>query len=345
MQFGLPAHGDCTQRLRDRAVTQVREWIEMWGIQSEGTLLQIVAGMLSMKILFIREDSDLHRYAEELGAAWPELGAQLRIEFLRSDTMGLLLAHPSPAPGAHRNYAFVDARGDRSVRAYFTAWHEVAHLLLHPPQLAFSGFRRVSGDGKMRDPVEALVDQVAGELAFYEPFVKPALSSELARGGLLTLEGVDRIGGAVAPEASFSATAHALVRMVETPVAFLIADMRLKPTEERALVQSQLSLIEGPVPQERLRVVSTFPNETARAVGFQVFQHMRVPPGSVVMQAFERPELGTVTGDESQADWESGGRALAPLALRVEARRFSSVVYALVHCTSPRFTERPKQLL
>ena len=332
-QLGLETRGDCAKRLREHAVARVCGWIEAMGIKTEGTLLQITASMLSLKILFIETDDDIRRYAEEYRKDWPELGAQLRSEFLRADTMGLLLAHPAPEPGAHSRFAFIDARGDRSARAYFTAWHEIAHLLVHPPQLSFSGFRRVSTGSEAKDSVEALVDQIAGELAFYAPFVEPALAAELEQEGHLTLDGIARIGGAVAPEASFSATAHALVRMINVPAVFLVADMRLKPTEVRRLAGDQLTLIPGPAPREKLRVVSAFPNDTARTAGFHIFQNMRVPAASVVAEVYANAEVGTAVGEEDQADWESGGRHLPPLGLHVEARKFGSVAYALVQCT------------
>lgn len=332
-QFGLDTRGDCVKRLRSLALSKVRKVIDALPVDSTATLLQVVAGIVSVKVLFIHSDDDIRRYGAEYKDEWPELGGQLRHEFIKRDTLGLVLAHPAPRLEAHRNVAFIDARGDRRVRAYFTAWHEIAHLLLKPPQLAFSGFRRVSDDfASAKDPIEALVDQVAGELAFYEPIVRPELERELENAGRLTLDGIRRVYAAVAPEASFSSAAHALVRMSDDPMAFLVADMQLKPTEVRSLRSPQLSFIDAPGPKEKLRVATVFPNDQASAAGFKIFQHMRVPSESVIAQVYSENRVGSVWAYEDQGAWESGGRYLPGLPLQVEARMFGSVVYALLHC-------------
>ncbi len=79
--------------------------------------------------------------------------------------------------GGRRYLTIIDARGSRAARAYFTAWHEVAHLLLCPPkQMILEGFRRTPTDPlKRKDPLESAVDHIAGLLAFWEPLFKPAL--------------------------------------------------------------------------------------------------------------------------------------------------------------------------
>jgi hypothetical protein len=332
-QLGLDTRGNCVKRLRDYAVAKVHGLVEALPVDSTETLLHLVAGIVSVKVLFIHSDEEARRFGEVYREEWPELAGQLRREFLQSDTLGLVLTHPAPKHGAHRNVAFIDARGDRHVRAYFTAWHEISHLLLEPDQLALAGFRRVDlSHARLKDPVEALVDQVAGELAFYDPFVRPAFESEVECVGTLTLDGVSRIAAAVAPEASFSSAAFALVRMAREPMAFLVADMRLKPTEARRLNSGQLTFLDARRPQEKLRVISVYPNDRATDAGFKIFQHFRVPPESVISRVYHEGLKGSGWAEENQATWESGGRYLGLLPLRVEARRFGSVVYALMSC-------------
>lgn len=329
-ELGLDPRGNCRQRLVNYALERVHEIGALIPSETASTLLQVVAGMVSVRVLFIKEDSDLDRYGREYQTGWPELPGQLRAEFLVADTLGLVLAHPAPAHGAHRNLAFIDARGERSVRAYFTAWHEIAHLLL-APQLSFSGFRRVDVAAlEKKDPLESLVDEVAGELAFYKPFVGPALDAEIARTGCLTLDGVSRVRDEVAPEASFSAAAHAFIRMVADPMAFVVAEERLKPTEIRRLSSPQLSIVPTPRPTKKLRVASAYPNELARTQGFRIFRNMRVPPDSGIAMAAKDDTGTTTTNVEDQSRWGSGGRSLPSGSLRIEARKFGEVTYALV---------------
>lgn len=334
-ELKLDWRGDCAKRLKDYAVDKVKRWTELLPVRSADTLLELAASMLSLKLLYIGSDEDLRRYADEHGAAWPQLGAHLVAEFVHSDTMGFLLAHPSPEPGSPRYYAFIDRRGDRAVRAYFTAWHEVAHRLLQPEQLAFTGFRRVTASlVGTKDPIEALVDQVAGELAFFAPLAMPEVARELSSGSYVSLDGVQRIRDAVAPEASFSATAHALVRLVDQPLAFVVAEERLKPTEARSLGGDQLQLIDAPAPEPKLRMASVFSNDAARAAGFRIFQNMRVPDSSVIGDVYYERVQGTIMRTEEQSDWESSGKQLPPLRVRVEARKFGPVAYALLSYSS-----------
>ncbi|MEQ8330416.1 MAG: hypothetical protein RH859_08155 [Longimicrobiales bacterium] len=334
-QLGLDSRGDCVTRLREHALSQVIGPVEALGVNSSQTLLDVVAGLQSVKVLFIEADEDIPRLGEEYERDWPELVGQLRHEFLDRDTMGLVVAHPNPLAEAHRYLAFIDSRGDRAVRAYFTAWHEIAHLLLQPSQLSFSGFRRVTTNLlTAKDPLEALVDQVAGELAFFGPLVRPTLDDELRRTGRLTMNGIERVRTAVTPKASLSSCVHALTRMVESPTAFLVAGMKLKPSEARAMSSGQLTLIDPARPVERLRVISAFPNAAAKDAGFAIFPHMRVPPDSKVTRVFrgESDEEGVAAEDQKM--WESGGRYLDPLSLRVEGRRLGDVVYALMNCST-----------
>lgn len=330
-ELGLEWRGDCTTRLREYAVAKVKEWTGLLPVRSADTLLEMAASMLSLRLLYIDSDADLSRFAEEHRAAWPNLRAQLRAEFVDSDTMGFLLSHPAPSPGGPQYYAFIDRRGDRAVRAYFTAWHEVAHRLLQPQQLAFSGFRRVEGgSGVAKDPIEALVDQVAGELAFFAPLAKPEVARELEGAKRLTLNGVDRIRAAVAPEASFSATAFALVRLIKEPLSFVVAEERLKPTEERGLAGDQLHLIEAAPPEAKLRAATVFSNDAARAAGVKLFQNIRIPHCSVISAVYRGEISGIGTSMEDQGDWETSGKHLPNLRIHVEARVFGPVVYALI---------------
>jgi hypothetical protein len=115
-------------------------------------------------------------------------------------------------------------------------------------------------------------------------------------------------------------------------MAFVVADMHLKPLEARAVASSQLALIEGAVPEEKLRLVSVFPNEQATAAGFAMFRHMRVPAESAIAQVYSDSVLGSGFRGEDQNDWESGGYPLTSLALQIEARKYGSVVYALITC-------------
>lgn len=367
-QLGLDTRGNVARRLRDHALGQVREWSEALPVESVAALQKLVAGMLSLSISLFRNDADILSAARRIGGVWPGLEKQLRTDFLESDTLGLVMAHPAPEPGAHRYHAFIDARGDRSRMAYFTAWHEVAHLLLHPRQLELPGFRRVTAPLEQpRDPVEVLVDDVAGELAFWEPFAAPALEREIREHGRLTLDGVQRVRDAVAPEGSIIAAARALLRMSGAPMAFCVAqpvegegegrgaDPAAREPRGRAKAPGSRANGRTPdatrsrehvaadgqgefdlEPRPELRIVSAWANERATRRGFRIVPGSAVPSRSAIAEAFAGPDGAAAAANEDQAGWAREATTYPRLAMRVDAGRFGPVAYALVICGAGR---------
>jgi hypothetical protein len=65
------------------------------------------------------------------------------------------------------------------------------------------------------------MDAIASELAFYEPFLEPALQEVLAHANWLTFEMIESIIERVFPEASFQATLFASMRVLPTPMVYL----------------------------------------------------------------------------------------------------------------------------
>jgi hypothetical protein len=140
--LGLSTNGDCAARLREHALARVRAIAADWRVASLRELQMLVANSLSVCLEYLHSDGDVAATARAHAAFSPHLTHALNAEFLTGDTEGLLIPHPYPQPGDLRYLAVVDQRGSRLVRGYFTAWHELAHLLVSPPQLVFEGFRR-----------------------------------------------------------------------------------------------------------------------------------------------------------------------------------------------------------
>jgi hypothetical protein len=139
----IPDDGDCLRELRDHAIASVQKMLTEWSVETIGDLRSLVADKLSVKIESIGEDQDTERLAEKYGQVMSGFRHLLRAEFIKGDTEGLLIDNPKPGKGGRDYLVIVDARGPRKTRAYFTAWHELAHLLLYPrKQAVFAGFRR-----------------------------------------------------------------------------------------------------------------------------------------------------------------------------------------------------------
>jgi Zn-dependent peptidase ImmA (M78 family) len=60
--------------------------------------------------------------------------------------------------------SIIDCRGNKSVRAYFTKWHEIAHLMTQTQQMRFA-FRRTHSSDQNPDE-ERLMDAIAGRFGF-----------------------------------------------------------------------------------------------------------------------------------------------------------------------------------
>lgn len=338
--LGLPGRGDVLPQLRKLAIDRIDRIVSEWAerIPTLDDLLRIVASRLSVCIERITEDRDVARIAQTRSAYVARLGALLRCEFIAGKTEGLLIEHQDPRPGDRRYLVVIDARGERAVRAFFTTWHEVAHVITTPPQLELKLLRRtLNEDGRPKDPTESAVDYVAGAIAFYQPIFGPALNRALRECCGLTFEAVERARHAVAPNASTFAACVAAVRSVEEPACFVRAEARLKPAEQRRLRSAQFTLgapFEEATPKAKLRLVDVVANDAARSVGLRLHEHLRVPPTSVLS---DLQDLGTASercGSEDQRQWETSAHgSLEPLPLLVNAVRRGTSVYGLIRCS------------
>ena len=311
----IPDEGDCLRELRDHAIGSVQKMLTEWSVETIGDLRSLVADKLSVKIESIGEDQDTERLAEKYGQVMSGFRHLLRAEFIKGDTEGLLIDNPKPGKGGRDYLVIVDARGPRKTRAYFTAWHELAHLLLYPrKQAVFEGFRRTpTPEAKLKDPVESAVDHIAGLLAFWEPLFRPALLD--AASGDLSLLAIERACIEVAPGASLQSACLAAVRIWKEPAAFVTAAVSAKS--------------DGTSPS--LRVQSIVANDAARKIGCKVRRQMRIPPASAISKAFGDVFARRYCGMEDQADWEvSGQGSLTALDWQVEAVRRGPLVYSLL---------------
>ncbi len=332
--LGLGRRGNCLEGIRKYAHQKVQELVSRFPIDTFDSFLLLISSALGVQIEFITQDEDIDRLALKHAAISPTIRQQLVAEFLRGDTEGYLLQHPHPMPGDRRFVAFVDARGPRSRRAYFTAWHELTHLLVHPPQLVLPGFRRTVVSRIQGDPIESLVNVIAGELAFYEPLFRPILDEETSRIGRLTFGVIELARVRATPEASLFAAAIASVRLTRMAACVVRVESALRKGEVRELLSPQLSLDNESMtrqPEPRPRVVEVIPNEAAKASSLTIFRNMRVPPRSVLHHAYEATTDVELEAAENQSWWETTqGGQLPTCHLLVQAIRRGKYVYGLI---------------
>lgn len=331
----LPRHGDPLLHIREYALGRVRQALAAFpgDVADLDTLRRVLANRFRLRVEFINDDTDIVRIAEEQADFHRLLGRRLDEEFGEGDTEGITLQRSAGDAVRFRYLAVVDARGRRASRAFYTAIHEITHLLVHPEQMAFPGFRRTpKPEEESKDPLERVVDHVAGHVGFYAPIFKPILKEAMHRHGGLTFACLDEARLSARPSPSLQATALASISLVSGPVLFLHVDRARKKAEERALRSGQGSFdFAKKPPKPDLRAVTAAPNEAARRSRLAIHPHIRVPARSVISRAFEGTDDVELRGDENQAWWENSTSGRLPeLPLDVQATRRGRFVYGLI---------------
>lgn len=334
-ELGLPWRGDALAAIRQHALAQIERIVAESPIPIDtlDTLQWVVANKFHVRLEVIRENGDIGRIAEKYPDFDPVLRQRLAHEFSARSTEGITLERFEPDPRVFRYLAVVDGRGERASRVYFTSWHELAHFLAHPWQLAFPGFRRTPASIEwVKDPIESVIDHIAGKVAFYPALFGPALERGMAQHGGLTFAAIDAAREVAVPAASLFATAMAAVNLASIPTLFVVAEMALKADERRALRSPQQTFSFAPAQaREKLRVTTLVGNEAAARCALGIRRNMRVPGDCVLMRAQQNPGDITLRGIEDQASWESSrGGPLEPLSICVEAARRGRFVYGLI---------------
>jgi len=336
-KLDLDADGDSLTRITSYAVKKINDLTEPFDdIETLGHLLRFTASRLSVDLVFLHSEDQIERLSTEYGRG---LKLNLQDELMRGDTEGLLLHHPRPNKTDHKYLAVVDACGPNLYRAYYSAWHEVGHVVA-TPHLLENGVQRTSPRQQRRDePVERIVDHVASRLAFYRPIFQPILREEIQHEQTLNFEVIRRAAREAAgevdecPPPSLYATAVASIRHTNVPVCFLTVKPGLKK-EEAAQIQSGQMVIPGmeaPKPEPKPRVEVLRKNEAAEST-FDIYPNMRVPEDSILYQACENDILpDDLFAEENQNDWDtSSGGPLPHLPLTVHATRRGNRAYGLL---------------
>lgn len=321
--LGMPASADPVAYLITYCRRLVDRWVRDYGPRSLGELLSTAAAKIGVIIEEVHQDWDLQeisqRYLAQREGSFARIASELD---QRTFALAIRLRHPR---NGCSHVAVIDCRGSKHARRWFSIWHEIVHLMLNP-QLELD-FRRTTAESK--DPVEAMIDKIAGELAFYRPmYDSPLLSS-----GHPSLSDLEKHRKLLSPEASREASYATAVSRLTHPALFLVAGLALKASEQRAL-ESRSPPAVPPTP--KLRVLRTAASESAKAVGLFIPHHHRVSESSIIYRLFhqeiETPLDGICREIENLDQWEdSTGRSLPRLPVVVEAiRNGTQVVFAII---------------
>jgi len=241
-----------------------------------------------------------------------ELGfAQLRDELEDPHVDALLFQRMRAQPHEHDRWVAVLNLQLTDAKVYWDRFHEITHRAAEPEQRVLP-FRRHRVE--RTNPVERLIDQIAGEFAFYAPLFGPLVKAAHKRQRLCVAT-VEDVKAAYAPSSSLLASMNAVGKYWPSPAKVVTASMRGRksdPTKDIALrITMQTSGIAGS--ESRMFVI---PN-------------MRVPMSSPIYAAFF--EKRRSEGLENLGDWTTkSGKSLAAIPVFTSAIRLGSVVYGVI---------------
>lgn len=306
---------------------RIDAWVaEAGGVSNIDAFESLVTQQLQLVFEEIRTDDDWERLKEVYARGKKEfVFAAIRTKFDddHNPTYGALVQRRNAvATDPDRFVAVIDCRGSKLARRFFTRWHEIAHRLTTNADMPEPVYR------SEHDPIERMMDEIAGHVGFYEPLFQPVYRQVTEGVPHLEFAMVETIISSVFPAASFQATLFACTRRWPTPVVYLEAALAHKKEVKRKLATP--SLFGDNPPLGELRAVKVIPNGAAQKDGFTIPTNMRVPTTSLIHRLFDAMSLDSDNGDECLSYWESQGRSLGRRALVVEARKVPDRVIAIV---------------
>jgi hypothetical protein len=319
---GAPVDG-----ILDHCRRQIDGWVaEAGGVANIDALESLVTRQLQMVFEEIRSDGDWDRLTEVYARGKREIVfAGMRSKFDDGDNLtygALVQRRKAGADDPDRFVAVIDGRGFKLARRFFTRWHEIAHRLTTHADMPVPVYR------SEHDPIERLMDEIAGHVGFYGPIFDPAYRQASFEKPHLKFATVEAIISEAFPAASFQATLFACARRLTTPVVYLEAMLAHKKEVKRKLKTP--SMFGDDPPLGELRAVKVIPNKAAQQEGFTIPTNMRVPVKSVIHQLFDAEPLTDDDGQECMSQWESQGKTLERRAVVVEGRKVADRVIAIV---------------
>ena len=306
---------------------RIDAWVaEAGGVPNIDALESLVTQKLQMVVEEIRTDDDWERLKEVYARGKKEIVfAAMRTKFDDDHnlTYGALVERRNAGPtDLDRFVAVIDCRGIKQARRFFTRWHEIAHRLTTHTDMPEPVYR------SEHDPIERMMDEIAGHVGFYEPLFQPAYQQANLGQPHLKFGTIETIINDAFPTASFQATLFACTRRLQTPVIYLEAALDHKKEVKRRLAAP--SLFDVDPPPGELRVVKVRANDAAFKDKFFIPEKMRVPADSVIHRLFDAEPMTDGDGEECLSHWKSQGKPLGRRAVVVEARKVPDRVIAIV---------------
>jgi hypothetical protein len=241
-----------------------------------------------------------------------ELGfAQLREELENPHVDALLFRRLRAEPHDHDKWVAVLNLQLTDAKAYWDRFHEITHRAAEPAQRVLP-FRRHRVE--RTNPVERLIDRIAGELAFYTPMFGPLVKGAHKR-HRLSFATVEDLKAAYAPSSSLLAAANAVVKHWPSPAVVVTASVRGRKSD--------------PNKDRSLRIATQTAGIIAWEPRLYFFPNMRIPMSSPIYAAFSQKRK--IEGLENLGAWNTtSGQSLPRIPVFTSAICLGNVVYGLI---------------
>lgn len=280
-----------------------------WVANKVGTIFEIIGGdddLLKIKRKYLQK--------QEYGFL------NLEVLFLDENDLGVTIKLMNYEEWEPQFVSVIDSRGNKTARAYFTKWHEIAHILTMPENAQTFSFSHASASSG--EPVERLMDLVAGRFGFHSAIAHQHISEEIS------FESIESLRQKICPQSSFQAAMINLTKFWTTPCILVGAKPALKKGEEAKLIQGSFFFYDEPQPE--LRAVHVTLSDISREYkDFNIFKNMRIPTDSIISKIYSNGDKFS-QAFENLSWWESQGKHLPDYPIKVQAKRFGDLVNALI---------------
>lgn len=315
--LGIKVKNDPFTEIIEFCETKIAKIIsEMDECESLTDLLDWVTHKANTKFIEIHNADDLKNTATEYIQRREKAFANLENE-LSGEVYGITYRLQNPEEWENQYVSIIDCRDSKLARAYFTKWHEIAHLLTLTEQTRFV-FRRTHSSLDGGVPEERLMDAIAGKLGFCGSIFHKYIENEIS------FEEIERLRKLLCNEASQQASLINFVKNWSSPCIHLTIGLGLNKDEEAKSNQLTFDFFEGP--EEVLRAIKTSPNDKARQAKFLLFENMRVPETSIIQEVF-RNNMEYAEAIEDLSSWN--GR-IKETPVKVKVRRLGDSMDALI---------------
>jgi len=331
-ELGLGRYRNAEQAIREYCIKKVEQLLKLFEhVDDLSKFLDVISSGLGVRFEQIYDDNDLdvliRKYASSGELAFANLPNQLDN---KTDAVLIRLLRQKE----WKFVAVIDCRGNKKYKAYFSKWHEIAHVLTMSPQTEIQ-FRRTPTIKK--DPEEQMVDRVAGDLAFYSPLFMPELLTRAKIDKRLSFDNIEDLRKKVCPDSSREATIRAAVYRSPFPQLLIIASYALKKQDERLINADQENLFRNDhdvLSSLKLRAVEATGNENAKKVGLWIHRNMEIPNDSIITKVFNTAPANVSAIQIEDLDWWKHSRGqLDSMPIQVEAMKIGRRVFALIKKT------------